>query len=663
MRRIASLALLAGAFVAVLCGPASAHALLRSSDPPNGATLSSSPTRVEIEFTQPVDVGLTVVHVLNQSGQPVERGGVRSAGAADAVQVDVPDLPKGVYTVTWRTVSRTDGHVTGNSFTFGVGVQPGRNPTGGPPVQTTPPPSVLAVAGRWGFYWGLALLLGFAVAGTVVWRRIPAGSRALLAGSWALAALGLVAMTLAERSTVGVGLGTLLRSDAGRQFLDRGVALLIVGGAVAFAVARPSWTSLPPVGLAAAAAMLVHSIDGHAAESKPAWFNVGTQWLHMMSVAVWIGGLGWLLLALRAREDPDGPRVVRRFSNTAAVALGFVAVTGLVRALDEVGGFGSWSRMFTTAYGITLVVKVALFGGLVALGWTNRYRNIPAVVAARDEPARGRLQRTVVAEVLIAGGIFGATGVLSELPPSATVAQAAGGGQQQQARTLVVSGHDFATSVRVRLSVSPGSVGPNDFDARVVDYDTGKPVDATAVALQFALPGSPQVGTPEVPLRKARNGHWTGSGTVLSIFGRWSVTVAVQERTAGVEVPLRLTPKLPQETIQRLPAQAGQPTLYQITIPPGGVQLQTYVDPGTPGKNVVHFTFFDTRTGNELPIASVSGTAIRPDGSVASLPLIRFDKGHFVSNETLPRGRWTFLIDATARNGAAVSGWFRQGIG
>jgi copper transport protein len=662
VRRLATLALLAGAFVAALAGPASAHALLRSSDPANGATLASSPTRVEIEFTQPVDVGLTVVHVLDQSGQPVERGGVRSAGAPTTVQVDVPDLPKGVYTVTWRTVSKTDGHVTANSFTFGVGVKPSRTPTGGPPVQTTPPPSVLAVAGRWGFYWGLALLLGFAVAGTVVWRRTPAGSRALLAGAWALAAAGLIAMTLAERSTVGVGLGTLLRSDAGRQFLDRGVALLVAGGAVAFAVARPSWTSLPPVGLAAAAAMLVHSIAGHAAESKPVWFNVGAQWLHMMSVAVWIGGLGWLLLALRAGEDPDRPRVVRRFSNTAAVALGFVAVTGLVRALDEVGGFGSWGRMFTTAYGITLVVKVALFGGLVALGWANRYRNVPAVVAARDEPARGRLRRTVVAEVLIAAGIFGATGVLSELPPSASVAQATGG-RQEEARPLVVRGHDFATSVRVRLSVSPGTVGLNDFDARITDFDSGEPVDATAVSLQFALPGSPQVGTPEVPLRKARNGHWTGSGTVLSIFGRWSVTVAVQERTGGVEVPLRLTPKLPQETIQRLPAQAGQPTLYQITIPPGGVQLQTYVDPGRPGKNVVHFTFFDTRTGNELPIASATGTAVRPDGSVASLPLIRFDKGHFVSNETLPKGRWTFLIDATARNGTAISGWFRQAVG
>ena len=40
------------------------------------------------------------------------------------LRVPLPGLPNGVYTVTWRTVSKTDGHVTGGAFAFGVGTAP-----------------------------------------------------------------------------------------------------------------------------------------------------------------------------------------------------------------------------------------------------------------------------------------------------------------------------------------------------------------------------------------------------------------------------------------------------------------------------------------------------------------------------------------------------------
>src|SRR5436190_23311469 len=107
MRRAGLLAMIAAAVVALSAWPASAHALVKSSDPANGARLESSPSRVEIDFTERPDVGLTVIHVLNSAGSSVERGKPEAiAGQSNAVQVAVPSLPNGVYTVTWRTVSR-----------------------------------------------------------------------------------------------------------------------------------------------------------------------------------------------------------------------------------------------------------------------------------------------------------------------------------------------------------------------------------------------------------------------------------------------------------------------------------------------------------------------------------------------------------------------------
>jgi copper transport protein len=654
VRRAGVLAIAVGALLALWAGPASAHALVKSSDPADGATVAQSPSRVRIVFTERPDVKLTFIHVLNSSGTAMEQGPARAVpGQADAVDQPVPTLPKGVYTVTWRTVSRDDGHVTAGSFSFGVGVKvpPGQAKPAG---TTTPSPTALAVIGRWAFYWGLAILLGASVAGSVVQRGHAKGIRMLLSAAWGLAAVGLVMMTLAERSTVGVPLGTLLSTDAGHEYLDRGVALAITGGAVAFTLFRRTWTALPWVAVAAAATMLVHALAGHGAAASPEWFNVGAQWVHMLGAGVWVGGLVWLLFALKYTPAEDRPTLVRRFSRLAAIGLGAVAVTGLFRALDQIGPFADWGRLFTTSYGLALVVKVAFAAVLVAFGARNRYRNVPAV--AKHEKPPGVLRRTVFAEVLIASGVFAATGVLSELPPANVQAGAA---QAVAAHPVVVTGSDFATSVRVRMTVTPGTVGENRFDALIVDYDTRKPVDATSVKLQLSLPGNPDIGTPELALREQRPGVWTGQGTVLSIFGRWSVDMVIQEPSGGVEVPLHVQPRLPTQdiTVQVIP---GQPTVSSIALP-GGAQLQTYVDPGRSGTNSVHFTFFGAN-GNELPIASAGASALAPDGSTEALTLQRFSAGHFVANTKLDPGRWLFLIDATARAGTPYTGYFQQRI-
>ncbi|HXJ62204.1 MAG TPA: CopD family protein [Actinomycetota bacterium] len=656
MRRGGVLAVVAGAFLVLWAGPASAHALVKSSDPAANSTVQSSPSRVLIVFTERPDVKLTFVHVLNSSGATQESGPAEAVpGQSDAVQVPVPTLPKGVYTVTWRTVSRDDGHVTAGSFSFGVQVKVTGPPPSGTSLPTTPPPSVLAVAARWCFYWGLAILLGASVAGSVVQRKHSTGVRMLLGAGWGIAAIGLVLMTFAERSTVGVPLGTLLSSDAGHEFLDRGVALLICGGAVVYTLFNRSWTALPWVAAASAAVMLVHALAGHGAAASPEWFNVGVQWFHMLGAGIWVGGLVWLLFALKYTPSEDRPSLVTRFSRLATWGLIAVAITGLIRALDQIGPFVDWGRLFTTSYGVTLVVKIAIAAVLVAFGAMNRYRNVPAV--AKHEKPPGILRRTVLAEVLIASGVFAATGVLSELPP-ANVSSAA----QTVAATppLVVTGQDFAQSVKVRMTVTPGTVGVNAFDARITDFDTGKPVQATSVVLNLSLPGNPSVGNPQLALKETRNGIWSARGTVLSIFGRWQASMVIQQASGGVEVPLEIQPRLPTQTISSPSPPAGQPLVFFITLP-DGAQLQTYIDPGKAGTNNVHFTFFGAN-GNEMPIKTADASALTPSGSTEPLDLRRFSAGHFVATTKLDPGKWLFLIDATARPDTPYTGYFQQTI-
>src|SRR4030095_13362986 len=110
MRRIIVAVIGAGRLVVVAGQPAAAHALLRRSESASGALLQTAPPKVVVTFTAPPDPSLSIIHVLDAHGKDWEQGRAEPvAGAPLELQVALPALPDGVYTVTWRTVSKTDG--------------------------------------------------------------------------------------------------------------------------------------------------------------------------------------------------------------------------------------------------------------------------------------------------------------------------------------------------------------------------------------------------------------------------------------------------------------------------------------------------------------------------------------------------------------------------
>ncbi|HJW61863.1 MAG TPA: copper resistance CopC family protein [Actinomycetes bacterium] len=121
--RVGLAAALAGLLLLAAGGPAGAHALLRESDPAAGSSLERAPSRVVLTFTERPEPGLSSISVLDTGGQPVERGqAVPVDGAPLQLALGLGDLADGTYTVSWRVVSKDDGHLTAGAFAFGVGV-------------------------------------------------------------------------------------------------------------------------------------------------------------------------------------------------------------------------------------------------------------------------------------------------------------------------------------------------------------------------------------------------------------------------------------------------------------------------------------------------------------------------------------------------------------
>jgi copper transport protein len=600
-RRAAAAALLAVAWL-LLTGPsAGAHAVLRGSDPAAGASIAKAPAAVTLRFTEAPDPALSVVRVFDTAGRVVSSGAAGGAGDSLALRVPLAAPGPGTYTVAWRTVSKVDGHVSQGAFAFGVGLAGGRtaggqtaggqtagkgvvpapvsSPTGAGATGTSP----LAVAARWGFYWGMALLVGAAATGLLVFgRRLPARATPLLCAALVLAAGGLAASAVATAREAGVPVSRLLASATGHWLEARAAALLLAAVAAAgVALAtrhatshatsssatgrttaqragppapdtqdqqEPPWRACPPawllaLGVAASGGLLIHALAGHAAApSSLRWLNLASQWLHLLAVAIWIGGLAWLVAGIAGAPRPALARAARRFSALAAWSLAAVALTGVQRAAAEVGG---WSGLLGTAFGRALDVKLGLFAALVLLGGVNHFRVVPSLAGWSAAGSPARLRRTGRGELVVASGVLLAAAVLSQLPPGTDAAPIGPMGPMGPAAprppaSVETSGADYATTLRVTLQVSPGVAGPNRFVATVADYDSGATVPADKVSLTAALPARPEVAPAQLDLTRAPDGRWSGQGQLLTIAGTWSLTALIERSSGGVTVPMDL---------------------------------------------------------------------------------------------------------------------------
>jgi methionine-rich copper-binding protein CopC/uncharacterized membrane protein len=746
LARVGLAAVLGGVWLVAAGTPAGAHALLSESDPAAGASLERAPRRAVLTFTERPEPGLSSIQVLDTAGGQVQQGEAALVeGAPLQFAVGLGDLVDGTYTVSWRVVSKDDGHVTAGTFAFGVGVPaPAATPQAqAAPRGETPSPSAAATVGRLALYAGLALLVGAAVTGLAVFARVPPpGARPLLLAAATLTVLGGAVRFLAEQARIDAPLGTLLASSTGQGLLRLSIGVAVTAVATWFlatAVGRPAPpppthptgmdpatptgmdpatptgmdpatpTGMDPshpagmdpalvpgsaptpestltvggpperegshrmdrvapdihtppepspdptaaprvgavdtwrwvlVGVAAGATMLLHVMVGHAAGPSPLRsVNLFVQWLHLLAVGAWIGGLVWLLAGLRGRERPEQVASAVRFSKLAAPVLGLVAVTGVSRALHLAGG---WRGLLDSSYGRFLDLKVALFLGLVLLGALNRFRIVPALASGARR--LDGLRRNVRGEVILAACILAVTAVLSQLPPGKFVVQQAAA-KPSAPPSVQVEGSDFATSVRIALTVSPGTPGPNNFTAKVTDYDSGEDWPATRVALRFTPRGRPEIGASMLELTRAGDGTWSGQGSQLSIAGSWAVVGLVEGSRPAVTVPMELEVRAAPQPV-KVSEVPGQPTLYTITLAAGGT-LQGYLDPGQRGPNTVHFTFFNP-SGDEQPIAKARATMTRRPGAPEALTLIRLGPGHFAANVDLEPGRVAFAIDTTS---------------
>lgn len=131
-----SFALGAAAFVSVVvAAPATAHTALLKITPYDGAQLSAAPTKVVLEFNEPVSRSFATVVVSTVAGVAVTRGKPTVLGAK-VTQLLSPDLASGRYRVAYRLVS-ADGHPVSGESKFTLTLPPAASPATPAGVRST----------------------------------------------------------------------------------------------------------------------------------------------------------------------------------------------------------------------------------------------------------------------------------------------------------------------------------------------------------------------------------------------------------------------------------------------------------------------------------------------------------------------------------------------
>ena len=205
------LAVLAGtAWIIVPASPASAHASLTGTSPAAESVVPDPPKEVVLTFSEPVNVALGRVTVLDPEGVQVQDGKpVRRKGGTEVVAKLRSGLPRGTFVISFRVVS-ADGHPISGGVVFSIGTPSRRatavDATGAAEIE--PAVRALYSGSKYVGYIGLAMLVGGLLVLLALWpRRLPtAGPRVIAWLGWGLLFAG-TAVSLLAQVPYGTGTG------------------------------------------------------------------------------------------------------------------------------------------------------------------------------------------------------------------------------------------------------------------------------------------------------------------------------------------------------------------------------------------------------------------------------------------------------------------------
>jgi copper transport protein len=387
-----------------------AHAFTIRSDPSPSQSLPTPPTKVDVYFSEPIDLRYSAIKVLDAGGKQVDNNDERNIGGDPAsLGVTLPSsgLKDGVYTVSTKVLSATDGHVVDNAFVFGIGqttIPSGQhlNAQFGSQSQLYIPNAIA----RFPAYVGQVLVVGAAFASIWIWKpfskvrwlndtiaplrkRIDRSLIILMVIGSAILVVSDFGIIYVQASDLGTGINEAIGTKFGSVWVMRTIEsfiLLAVSLGIYLKRVRKSAFSISPskeevasllvIGLAILATT---TLIGHGATSGQL-LPIAIDFIHNLAASLWIGGIIYLAFIVAPtiksadtlEENVKASTlsiIIPRFSTIPVTILGVIVVTGpfLLYFIEN-----NLDVTLASLYGKWLIIKLSLAAIMIAIGGYNQ---------------------------------------------------------------------------------------------------------------------------------------------------------------------------------------------------------------------------------------------------------------------------------------------------
>jgi len=260
---------------------------------------------------------------------------------------------------------------------------------------------------------------------------------------------------------------------------------------------------------------------------------------HIAAASVWGGGLlPFALLLRRARHHADARwaeialRCTRRFSLLAMTSVGVLVLTGTINGIVLIG---TVEALRSTDYGSALLLKIALFLGMLFFAAVNRFVWTPRL---SGPDAMKHLQWSSGAEIALSLGVVALVGLLGTLPPS-------GHAHEHAANVAADSSfvHLHSTEGMAEVTMTPGHPGSVSVDISLMAEDfTPLPARSVAFTLSNEAAGIPAESHDAALITP---GSWRIERLTIPASGRWTIVLNVEldnNRRLTLDGPLLIEP-------------------------------------------------------------------------------------------------------------------------
>ena len=390
-----------------------AHAFVIKSDPSSSQSLSTPPTKVDVYFSEPVDLRYSKLSVIDSNGKQIDNKDIQHInGDQSSLSVTLPSsrLKDGVYTVMTKVLSQVDGHVTDNAFVFGVGesgASKDLSAAAGASINKQGAQFYIPDAiARFPALVGQVIIVGSAFTSLWLWRPISKINwfndvlkqtrKSIDRRLTILMVIGSTILVISDfgiiyvqAASINVGIGDAIMTKFGNVWVVRVVLsfILLLISLLEYrklkkdddkiTISNDGIISLLAIGLVT---LLTTSLVGHGAANGK-MLPITIDLIHNLAASLWIGGVIYLALvvvpAIRKSTSLDKfmkismiSIIIPRFSSIPVVILGIIVITGpsLLYILESNLGL-----TLASLYGKILIVKLLLATVMICIGGFNQF--------------------------------------------------------------------------------------------------------------------------------------------------------------------------------------------------------------------------------------------------------------------------------------------------